>query len=160
MEKQKVLALPGDVHELSTHRSKSIVNYIITLLAFAKKQGLTHQDIVSWIHEQYEERGYYDEWRHINSQQPVGSFVELFIKGRRLLYDKIELFETEDKYVVNTHTWYEKEPSEAFFYFEIDPEEFSAYASILAIENAKRLGIKIDIVKETDVETAYIYKHQ
>lgn len=39
-------------------------------------------------------------------------------------------------------------------------EEFSAYASILAIENAKRLGIKIDIVKETDVETAYIYKHQ
>lgn len=68
--------------------------------------------------------------------------MELFIKGRRLLYDKIELFETEDKYVVNTHTWYEKEPSEAFFYFEIDPEEFSAYASILAIENANVSELK------------------
>lgn len=50
--------------------------------------------------------------------------MELFIKGRRLLYDKIELFETEDKYVVNTHTWYEKEPSEAFFILKLIPKNF------------------------------------
>ena len=146
-----------DRNELSTKRSETIVNYIVILLAFAKENGISEDDLINWLHNKYEEMGYYDQWRIMNSNS-VEEFVKLFIKGRNLLYDNIQLDEDDEKYIIRTKTWYTKAPSEAFFFFGIEPEELAIYSTKLAIENAKKLGFHINVYKKSDIEEAHIYK--
>lgn len=54
--------------------------------------------------------------------------------------------------------WYKKNPPESFFYFGIDPEDFSNYAQKLAQINAEKLGISINFSKDqaNDNEIAHI----
>lgn len=86
------------------------------------------------------------------------AFVKMFVQGRNLLYDNIEVNNLSDGYEVKTHTWYESEIPEAFFYFDMDAEEFANYSAKLAIKNAEKLGINLSIKKEGNIEIAYIKK--
>lgn len=143
---------------ISNQRPKAIANYIAMLLALARDNKMSHDQLIEWLHNYYEEKGYYFQWKLINQQDPLKTFVQLFISGRSLLYDQIELEEIEEAYIVYSSTWYENDPPESFFYLDIEPEEFAKYAALLATENAKRMGIRIEIKKESNVEVTYIYK--
>lgn len=139
-------------------RSRGIVNYIVMLVSLGEERGMSFSDIVEWIHSHYEERGYYDYFIHQNGYGNVSEFLSLFVEGRKLLYDRVEIFNQvpNEEYEVLTYTWYDDEPPETFFYFDFDAKKFSTYASLLAIKNAKRLGIDLTITKENDIERAII----
>ncbi|MBB5356414.1 hypothetical protein HNR43_002398 [Anoxybacillus mongoliensis] len=145
-------------NELLKARSKTIVNYIVMLISLASKKGMNHEDLIDWIHKTYEEHGYYDQWIYINGYGNTEAFVKMFAQGRNLLYDNIEVNNLSDGYEVKTHTWYESEIPEAFFYFDMDAEEFANYSAKLAIKNAEKLGINLSIKKEGNIEIAYIKK--
>lgn len=154
--KENISLLEGE--ELVTIRAHSIVNYIGILLSLANEVGMTHDDLVDWVQGKYGEKGYYEQWSNLSNELKVENFVKLFIRGRNLLYDKISFKEEEDMYIVITETWYEKQLPESFFFFDIDPSDFGSYAANLAIQNAKKIGIKMTIEKEEGLEKAYIFK--
>ncbi|MET3508526.1 GNAT family N-acetyltransferase [Halalkalibacter oceani] len=61
-----------------------------------------------------------------------------------------------NKVKVTSGKWYVENPPESFFFFDIDPKEFSSYAQELALINAMKLGIHLDFVDDKDKEIAYI----
>lgn len=128
-----------------TNRARVIPNYLITLIAFAKHMKVKSIDLIKWLHEQYDQHGYYDSWI---LQYGYGNFVEYtndFVKGRQLIYDKVYLLKQEDSCIVETHTWFKDDQPETLYYLDIDLEEFIKHAGLLAKLNAQRLGVSVDI---------------
>ncbi|WP_019743658.1 GNAT family N-acetyltransferase [Bacillus altitudinis] len=144
---------------ISTKRSKTIVNYIAMLMALARDHELNEDDLINWIHSKLSAIGYFQEKNRLFTQNKLDEFVVEFIEGRALLYDDINITETkQNEYVISSKLWYKKNPPESFFYFGIDPEDFSNYAQKLAQINAEKLGISINFSKDqaNDNEIAHI----
>ena len=144
---------------ISTKRSKTIVNYIAMLMALARDHELNEDDLINWIHSKLSAIGYFQEKNRLFTQNKLDEFVVEFIEGRALLYDDINITETkQNEYVISSKLWYKKNPPESFFYFAIDPEDFSNYAQKLAQINAEKLGISINFSKDqaNDNEIAHI----
>lgn len=144
---------------ISTKRSKTIVNYIAMLMALARDHELNEDDLINWIHSKLSAIGYFQEKNRLFTQNKLDEFVVEFIEGRALLYDDINITETkQNEYVISSKLWYKKNPPESFFYFGIDPEDFSNYAQKHAQINAEKLGISINFSKDqaNDNEIAHI----
>ncbi|QXJ48858.1 GNAT family N-acetyltransferase [Bacillus altitudinis] len=144
---------------ISTKRSKTIVNYIAMLMALARDHELNEDDLINWIHSKLSAIGYFQEKNRLFTQNKLDEFVVEFIEGRALLYDDINITETkQNEYVISSKLWYKKNPPESFFHFGIDPEDFSNYAQKLAQINAEKLGISINFSKDqaNDNEIAHI----
>lgn len=140
---------------ISIKRSKTIVNYIAMLMALARDNELNEDDLINWIHSKLSKTGY----NRLFTQNKLDEFVVEFIEGRALLYDDINITETkQNEYVISSKLWYKKNPPESFFYFGIDPEEFSNYIQKLAQINAEKLGITIHFSGDeaNDKEIAHI----
>lgn len=80
---------------ISTKRSKTIVNYIAMLMALARDNELNEDDLINWIHSKLSEIGYFQEKNRIFTQNKLDEFVLEFIEGRALLYDDISITETK-----------------------------------------------------------------
>lgn len=148
---------PSDVKHTATERAKGVMNYIVMLIALGRDNGLGCQDMVDWIHAHYAERGYYEEWLATHGAGNVDAFLRDFLSGRGLLYEA-STFRSLDSggYEVLTPSWYQRDLPEAFFFFDVDPDEFSQYVQILGRSHAQRLGIDLELKHEGGFERAVI----
>ncbi|WP_206923010.1 GNAT family N-acetyltransferase [Alicyclobacillus suci] len=150
------LGIPAfDPEENRTYRAQAIANYITMLIALGRDHGMNHEDLAAWLQSHYEERGYYEEWKRRFGKGNCSALIVDFVLGRRLLYDDINVQSiTDHRYIVESATWYDKFPPEAFFYFDVDVEDFVSYTKHLAIANAEKLGIRLHIEHKDHHEIA------
>lgn len=141
--------------ENSLERRTGIVNYIVILIRLSKDQGMDFKDTVDWIHSKYEQYGYFSNNSDLIN---INSFIEAYIRGRKLLYDNIFIEEDEEKYIIKSELWYRNNNLESFFFFDIEYDEFFQYAKILAEKNATNYGFKLKIQLDENIEICKIYK--
>lgn len=148
---------PYDVEEVANERSRGMVNYIVMMIALARHNGMTARELVDWVHNHFEERGYYDETLFQFGAGNKELFLHDFLLGRRFLYSHSDVFFLEEGgYEVQTPSWLTKEHPEIFFFFDVEPEEFLNYVQILAKAKAERLGIDLQLTHVNGMERAVI----
>ena len=160
-EREK-LGIPSyQVESVAKERSRGMVNYIVMMVALARDKGMSPRDLVEWVHEHFEERGYFDETLFQYGPGNNELFLQEFVVGRQLLYDHSDVFLLEDgSYEVQTASWMTTEQSEVFFYFDMELDDFVEYAEILAKTKAERLGITLQLTHENGIERAVIRSRQ
>lgn len=146
-----------DTEQLAADRARSTLNYLATLVAFAHHQGVPDTELVEWLHGHYDDMGYYAEWRTHNGAGNVTAFVADFVRGRRLLYSHSTARRLdEDRWEITTPIWFRADPTEAFFYLGLEPEEFSAYVAVLTRAHAARLGLDVEIEHDDGTERVVV----
>ncbi|MFD1888416.1 hypothetical protein [Paenibacillus wenxiniae] len=148
--------LPG-IEEKMRERSRGILHYIVMMVALSRDKNISHEELINWIQEQFEIRGYYHETLLQYGEGNKELFLQDFVKGRSLLYDDIKIFKDErGDYEVRTSSWWLHQEDAIFFYFDIEKEEILNYVQKLAFLKAKRLGIVLDIAYHNNIEYAKI----
>ncbi|EIM5223815.1 hypothetical protein O0I49_01475 [Staphylococcus pseudintermedius] len=131
-----------------------IVSHILSTIAFLKEKGIDFSDYIDFYQNKFEENGYYDVFSE-NAYQYV---IETHLEGRRALYPNVEAIK-ESKYTLIRSTadkdFYDN-PS--FVFLGIENKEFKNFSKIMAKNNAKKLGIQVEIEYKNNTEYAYIYK--
>ncbi|MCP3780911.1 hypothetical protein [Paenibacillus sp. MZ03-122A] len=151
--------VPEYNNDLAKERASGIFNYIIMMVALARDHHMQHQDLVNWIHRHFEERGYYEETLLKFGSGNTKLFLQDFVIGRSLLYENIEVFIHENgNYEVQSTSWWLNQPTDACFYFDMEPEEIVKYVQSLACSKADRLGITLKISHNNGIEQALICK--
>lgn len=152
---------PLQTESVAKERSRGIVNYIVMMVALARDKGMSARNLVEWVHEHFEERGYFDETLFQYGPGNKELFLQEFLIGRRLLYDHSDVFLLEDgSYEVQTSSWVATKQPEIFFYFDMELADFVEYAGILAQTKAERLGIDLQLTRENGIERAVIRSRQ
>lgn len=138
-------------------RSQAIVNYLVLLLALARRSDCSEIEVIEWIHSHYEALGAFDRWVEENGWGAIPAAVDSFVAGRRLLYDDVSVVTCQvDVARVESVVWWLEQPVEAFFVFGLDFETLAAYSAGLAQRYYKRVGVdvKVDIDVRSGRETA------
>jgi hypothetical protein len=138
---------------LADDRARSTLNYLATLVAFAHHHEVSDGELVEWLHSHYEDMGYYAEWRNRHGAGNAAAFVADFVRGRRLLYPHSTTRRLDEgRWEITTPIWFRADPTEAFFYLGLEPEEFSAYVAVLTKAHAARLGLELEIAHDHEAE--------
>ena len=138
-------------------RATGCLHALTLAYTFARENGHSAMDLASYSLDCFEEGGYYDvEDKTEASFETIKAYAAEFMRGRRMIYDNISLSETAGQLTVKSELWHWKNPPEFFFYYDLTPEEFSSYTSLLATENARRKGIPFHIEYDGGFEIAQI----
>ncbi|HKE14640.1 MAG TPA: hypothetical protein VKB80_07240 [Kofleriaceae bacterium] len=137
-------------------RALGALTHLVAKLRLARDFGLAPDALATWSLDRHGERGYHDEWIAAHGRGNLERFLGDFLAGRSVLYDESWVTVQVGGFEVRSRIWYHDELPEAFFYFDVSPEEFTDYVIALGCENARRLGVELTLVHEDGFERAVI----
>lgn len=149
--------LRHEAAELARVRALGALTHLVEKVRLGRDLGMTPHELAIWSLDQYSERGYHSEWIAAHGGGNVEQFVEDFVRGRSVLYDDCRIARRDGVAIeIRSQLWYHDEPPETFFYFDVTTDEFTEYVVTLAQDNARRIGIALELRHHAGMEHAEI----
>jgi hypothetical protein len=139
---------------MNIYQRNIIVSHILSTIAFLKENKNDFSEYIELYQRKFEEKGYYDVFR----QNPYQYILDTHLEGRRALYLKVELFEEKDYTLIKSTPDQDFYNNPSFIFLEVEIDEFRKFSKTMAENNAKKLGVRIEIEYRNDIEYAYIFK--
>jgi glucose-6-phosphate 1-dehydrogenase len=132
-----------------------MLGHLAGLIARNRALGSSPQELAKWQIQCMSDHGYYTE-QLSDAADSFEHFVQEFVRGRKLMYEKVAIAWEAEEAVVESLMWFAADLPEVLFYFEVSLEEFSAYAKALAEAHARASGMRVVVEHLHGRERAHI----
>ncbi|MET3600716.1 hypothetical protein [Martelella mangrovi] len=153
---ERAVAGPMRVAVVASERRAALFNHIASFISLGEHAGLSPEGVAAWLVETYQDHGYYEEWSRDSTQSRQERFLEDFVRGRRLLYDDLQVELNEASAIVRAKQWYVDEPPDALFYFDLNVGTFERFAVTLATLTSSAAGVSLQISHDSGWEVTHI----
>lgn len=140
------------LNEIAEDRRITIINYVVGLVAVAKMAGITPRALAGWMHKQYADAGWYDQYLSEYGQGNLPAFAEEFIRGRHLLHDQ-STGRIEDGTLSVQTSQFSRQDFSACFFFGIDQEDIEEFFDAVVALHTRRIGIDAQVSRDASHET-------
>ncbi|PCF46776.1 hypothetical protein [Staphylococcus delphini] len=139
---------------MDTKQRDIIVSHILSTIAFLKEKKIDFLDYINFYQNKFEKNGYYD----VFSQNAYQYIIETHLEGRRAIYSNVKVIKEEDYTLIRSTADKDFYDNPSFIFLGIEIKEFRDFSKIMTMNNAKKLGVQVEIKYKNDTEYAYIYK--
>ncbi|MDI5962408.1 GNAT family N-acetyltransferase [Streptomyces sp. SL13] len=136
---------------MAEERRTTIINYVIALVALARKTGIDPRSLAGWLNRQYEDAGWYGQFVSDHGPGNLPAFAEEFMRGRRLLHDRTSATLADGELTVRTDQFARRDFSACFF-LGIEQEDVEEFFDAVVELHARRIGIDARLSRDATHE--------
>jgi hypothetical protein len=146
------LPMPFEMDKVAERRRTAIINYVIALVALAKTIGMDPAALAAWLHLQYAEAGWYEEFLARHGPGNLVAFAEEFVSGRRLLHNRSFARLRGKQLTVQTEQFDYRSDFSACSIFGIEPEEVEQFFDAVVGLDTRQMGIDAKLTRDAQHE--------